>query len=127
MTDAHSSMAEPAATENPRDITTYNFRVDADHLGLDAETRTLLTTPFREMRVEVPVRLDDGSLKVYLGHCIQHSRIRAPAKGGIRYHPAVTVDEVRALAEAMTWKTAIVNLPFGGAKGGIVCDPSRLS
>ncbi len=127
MTDAHSSMAEPAATENPRDITTYNFRVAADHLGLDAETRTLLTTPFREMRVEVPVRLDDGSLKVYLGYRIQHNGSRGPGKGGIRYHPAVTVDEVRALAEAMTWKTAIVNLPFGGAKGGIVCDPSTMS
>ncbi|MBI3933222.1 MAG: glutamate dehydrogenase [Acidobacteria bacterium] len=114
-------------TENPREITSYNFRLAADRLGLDAEMRTLLTTPFRELRVEVPVRLDDGSLKVFLGYRIQHNGVRGPAKGGIRYHPMVTVDEVRALAEAMTWKTAIVNIPFGGAKGGIVCDPRTMS
>jgi len=117
--------AEP--TENPRDITSTNFRLAADRLGLDAETRTLLTTPFRELRVEVPVRLDDGSLKVFLGYRIQHNGARGPAKGGIRYHPAVTVDEVRALAEAMTWKTSLVNIPFGGAKGGIACDPHAMS
>ncbi len=112
---------------NPRNITSYNFQLAADRLGLDAEMRTLLTTPFRELRVEVPVRLDDGSLKVFLGYRIQHSGVRGPAKGGIRYHPMVTVDEMRALAEAMTWKTAIVNIPFGGAKGGVVCDPRTMS
>ncbi|MBI2815391.1 MAG: glutamate dehydrogenase [Acidobacteria bacterium] len=117
----------PAPIENPRDITAYNFRVAADRLGLDTEMRMLLSTPFRELRVEVPVRLDDGSLKVFLGYRIQHNGGRGPAKGGIRYHPAVTVDEVRALAEAMTWKTALVNIPFGGAKGGIVCDPLTMS
>ena len=117
--------AEPP--ENPRNITTHNFRLAADRLGLDAETRTLLTTPFRELRVEVPVRLDDGSLKVFLGYRIQHNGVRGPAKGGIRYHPSVTVDEVRALAEAMTWKTALVNIPFGGAKGGVACDPRTMS
>jgi len=114
-------------TENPRDITTYNFRLAADRLGLDSEMRILLTTPFRELRVEVPVRLDDGSLKVFLGYRIQHNGARGPGKGGIRYHQAVTVDEVRALAEAMAWKTAVVNIPFGGAKGGIVCDPRTMS
>ncbi|OFV99851.1 MAG: glutamate dehydrogenase [Acidobacteria bacterium RIFCSPLOWO2_02_FULL_61_28] len=108
-------------------MTSTNFRLAADRLGLDAETRTLLTTPFRELRVEVPVRLDDGSLKVFLGYRIQHNGARGPAKGGIRYHPAVTVDEVRALAEAMTWKTSLVNIPFGGAKGGIACDPHAMS
>lgn len=117
----------PGTAENPRDITLYNFRMAADRLGLDSEMRMLLTTPFRELRVEVPVRLDDGSLKVFLGYRIQHNGGRGPAKGGIRYHPAVTVDEVRALAEAMTWKTALVNIPFGGAKGGIVCDPLTMS
>jgi glutamate dehydrogenase (NAD(P)+) len=130
-------MAGPAATpnapaaarsgENPRDITTYNFGLAADRLGLDAEMRTLLTTPFREVRVEVPVRLDNGSLKVFLGYRIQHNGVRGPAKGGIRYHPSVTVHEVAALAEAMTWKTALVNIPFGGAKGGIACDPRTMS
>src|SRR5215475_9660654 len=126
---AASSAAHVAATpsDNPREITTHNFGLAADRLGLDHETRTLLTTPFRELRVEVPVRLDDGSLKVFLGYRIQHNGVRGPAKGGIRYHPMVTVDEVRALAEAMTWKTSIVNIPFGGAKGGIVCDPLTMS
>lgn len=113
--------------ENPRNITAHNFRLAADRLGLDAETRVLLATPFRELHVEVPVRLDDGSLKVFLGYRIQHSGVRGPAKGGIRYHPAVTVDEVRALSEAMTWKTSLVNIPFGGAKGGIICDPHEMS
>jgi glutamate dehydrogenase (NAD(P)+) len=117
----------PAPELNPLEITAHNFRIVADRLGLDSETRTLLTTPFRELRVEVPVRLDDGSLKVFLGYRIQHNGVRGPAKGGIRYHPMVTVQEVRALAEAMTWKTAIVNIPFGGAKGGIVCDPRHMS
>jgi glutamate dehydrogenase (NAD(P)+) len=130
MPDAPQPAADAAAshpTENPREITAHNFRLAADRLGLDAEMRTLLTTPFRELRVEVPVRLDDGSLKVFLGYRIQHNGVRGPAKGGLRYHPMVTVDEVRALAEAMTWKTAIVNIPFGGAKGGIVCDPRTMS
>src|ERR1035437_3129075 len=122
-----SAPAVAAHSENPRNITTHNFLLAADRLGLDSETRTLLTTPFREMRVEVPVRLDDGSLKVFLGYRVQHNGSRGPAKGGMRYHPAVTVDEVCALAEAMTWKTALVNIPFGGAKGGIVCDPLTMS
>ena len=124
-TSNESAAAHPG--ENPREITAFNFRAAADRLGLDAEMRTLLSTPFRELRVEVPVRLDDGSLKVFLGYRIQHNGVRGPAKGGIRYHPAVTVDEVRALAEAMTWKTALVNIPFGGAKGGIACDPRTMS
>src|SRR5262245_50522976 len=117
----------PSRTENPRNITSYNFQKAAERLGLDSEMRTLLSTPFRELRVEIPVRLDNGSLKVFLGYRIQHNGVRGPAKGGIRYHPMVTVSEVRALAEAMTWKTALVNIPFGGAKGGIVCDPRTMS
>ena len=117
----------PSQSENPRDITSHNFHLAAGRLGLDLELRTLLSTPFRELRVEVPVRLDDGSLKVFLGYRIQHNGVRGPAKGGLRYHPSVTVNEVRALAEAMTWKTSLVNIPFGGAKGGIICDPRTLS
>lgn len=113
--------------ENPRNITAHNFGLAAERLGLAPEMRTLLRTPFRELRVEVPVRLDDGSLKVFLAYRIQHNGARGPAKGGIRYHPGVTADEVAALAEAMTWKTSVVNIPFGGAKGGIVCDPKSMS
>ena len=122
-----AGQATPAYPENPRNITSYNFRLAAERLGLDPEMRTLLSTPFRELRVEVPVRLDDGALKGFLGYRIQHNGARGPGKGGMRYHPAVTVDEVCALAEAMTWKTALVNIPFGGAKGGIVCDPLTMS
>ena len=113
--------------ENPRHITAHNFGLAAERLGLDSSMRTLLRTPFRELRVEVPVRLDDGSLKVFLAYRIQHNGARGPAKGGIRYHPGVTADEVAALAEAMTWKTSVVNIPFGGSKGGIVCDPRAMS
>ena len=113
--------------ENPRNITAHNFGLAAERLGLDPEMRILLRTPFRELRVEIPVRLDDGSLKVFLGYRIQHNSVRGPAKGGIRYHPTVTGDEIAALAEAMTWKTALVNIPFGGAKGGVVCNPHAMS
>src|SRR5688572_23214609 len=113
--------------ESAIEITRHNFRLAAQRLNLDADMQTLLSTPYREVRVEVPVRMDDGRLKVFVGYRVQHSGVRGPAKGGIRYHPAVDIDEVRALAAAMTWKTAVVNIPFGGAKGGITCDPSQMS
>ena len=112
---------------NPREIVDRNFELVAARLGLSPEQQLLLKIPFREVKVEVPVHLDDGSLKVFIGYRIQHSGVRGPAKGGLRYHPAVDVDEMRALAEAMTWKTALVNIPFGGAKGGIACDPLKMS
>lgn len=89
--------------------------------------RTLLTMPFRELRVEIPVRMDDGSLRVFVGYRVQHSGVRGPAKGGIRYHATTDLNEVRALASAMTWKTSLVNIPFGGAKGGIAVDPATMS
>jgi len=116
-----------ALVESALDITRNNFNKAADHLGLEKEMRVLLSTPFRELRVEVPIRMDDGKLRVFVGYRVQHSGVRGPAKGGIRYHPAVDLDEVRALAAAMTWKTAVVNIPFGGAKGGIQCDPAAMS
>jgi glutamate dehydrogenase (NAD(P)+) len=116
-----------ALVESALDITRKNFNKAADHLGLEKEMRVLLSTPFREVRVEVPIRMDDGKLRVFVGYRVQHSGVRGPAKGGIRYHPAVDLDEVRALAAAMTWKTAVVNIPFGGAKGGIQCDPATMS
>ena len=123
--------ASPAIHAQPREsaieITRGNFRIAAQRIGLDEDMQTLLSTPFRELRVDVPVRMDDGRLKVFIGYRVQHNGVRGPAKGGIRYHPNVDIDEVRALAEAMTWKTAVVNIPFGGAKGGVTCDPSTMS
>ncbi len=99
----------------------------ADRLGLDDGTRALLKKPWRELTVSVPVRMDDGSIEVFNGYRIQHNAARGPYKGGTRFHPAADVNEVRALASLMTWKTAVVDIPFGGAKGGIQCDPYALS
>jgi glutamate dehydrogenase (NAD(P)+) len=96
-------------------------------LGLDGRYRTLLLTPAREVRVELNILLDDGSLANFIGYRVQHDDSRGPFKGGLRYHPSVDIDEVRSLASLMTWKTAVVGVPFGGAKGGIQCDPSKLS
>jgi glutamate dehydrogenase (NAD(P)+) len=103
------------------------FDKAADLIELDEETRLLLKTPSREIQVEVPLRGEDGRLKVFLGYRVQHNAARGPMKGGLRYHPEVDFDEVRSLASLMTWKTALVNVPFGGAKGGISCDPRQLS
>jgi len=96
-------------------------------LKLDPRYRTLLLTPTREVRVELSMLLDDGSLANFIGYRVQHDDARGPFKGGLRYHPSVELDEVRSLASLMTWKTAVVGVPFGGAKGGIQCDPSKLS
>jgi glutamate dehydrogenase (NAD(P)+) len=112
---------------NPLEIVEHNFTLAAQALGLNQELKLLLKTPFREVKVEVPVRMDDGALKVFIGYRIQHSGARGPAKGGIRYFPTVDEQEIRSLAEAMTWKTALVNIPFGGAKGGVNCDPLKMS
>jgi len=99
----------------------------AERIGLHDELKPLLITPYREMRVEVPVRMDDGRLEVFIGYRIQHNGARGPYKGGIRFHPSADVEEIRALASLMTWKTAVVDIPFGGAKGGIQCDPKNMS
>ena len=104
-----------------------NFALAARELGLSAEQQALLQMPSLELKVAVPVRMDDGTLRVFDGYRVQHSRALGPAKGGIRYHPSVTAETMRNLAELMTWKTALVGLPFGGAKGGIACDPSQMS
>ena len=95
--------------------------------GLDPDVHRLLRTPHRVLEVSVPVRMDDGSIDVFVGWRIHHDTTRGPGKGGIRFHPEVDVDEVKALAAAMTFKTAILDLPFGGAKGGVRCDPTTLS
>jgi len=96
-------------------------------LGLDQGMIDLLSRPKRELTVNFPVTMDDGTIKVFTGFRVQHNFARGPCKGGIRYHPALTLDEVRALAMWMTWKCATVGLPYGGAKGGVICDPKRMS
>lgn len=99
----------------------------ADDLALDQGTRELLRWPMREYHFALPVRLDDGSHRVFRGYRVQHNDARGPAKGGIRFHPEATVDTVRAMAMWMTWKSAVADLPLGGAKGGVICDPHNLS
>ena len=112
---------------NPFDFALLQFDRAADKLGLDAGIRQVLSTPKRQLLVSVPIRMDDGSIRVFDGFRVQHSIARGPSKGGIRYHPGVTLDEVKALAMWMTWKCAVVNIPFGGAKGGITVDTKQLS
>ena len=102
-------------------------RQACEALGLETGLQRLLEVPEREVAVGLPVQMDDGSLQVFHAFRVQHSRLRGPAKGGFRYHPAVDIDEVRALASLMTWKCALVNIPYGGAKGGITCDPTVMS
>jgi glutamate dehydrogenase (NAD(P)+) len=112
---------------NPRESADARFDEAAARLGLDDGMQKVLRSPAREVIVHIPVQLDDGRLEVFTGYRVQHSIARGPAKGGIRYAPDVTRDEVRALAAWMTWKCAVTNLPFGGGKGGVVCDPNVLS
>ena len=112
---------------NPWLAAETRFDEAAERLGLEDGMRKILRLPARELTVHIPVQLDDGRLEVFTGYRVQHSIARGPGKGGIRYAPDVTLDEVRALAAWMTWKCAVVNIPFGGAKGGVICDPSVLS
>ncbi len=112
---------------NPFAIAQHQFDLAAERLGLDDGLQQVLRVPQRELSVNFPVKHDDGSIHVYSGYRVQHNITRGPAKGGIRYHPAVDIDEVRALAMWMTWKCALVNIPFGGAKGGVIVDPKQLS
>ena len=117
----------PREDLNPFRIAQMQFDMAAEYLKLDAGLRQILRTPKRVMEVSIPVKMDNGQTKVFTGFRVQHNVSRGPAKGGLRYHPNVTLDEVKALAAWMTWKTATVNLPYGGAKGGIICDPKRMS
>jgi glutamate dehydrogenase (NAD(P)+) len=112
---------------NPWLAADARFEEAATRLGLDDGICKILRTPARELTVAIPVQLDDGRLEVFTGHRVQHSIARGPAKGGIRFAPDLTLDEVRALAAWMTWKCAVVNIPFGGGKGGVLCDPAVLS
>jgi len=103
------------------------FDLAADRLNLSSEMRKLLKSPVREVKVEIPLKMDDGSIEVFIGFRVQHDESRGPQKGGVRYHPKVSLDDVRALASLMTWKTTLINIPFGGAKGGVICDPKKMS
>jgi glutamate dehydrogenase (NAD(P)+) len=112
---------------NPWVSAEARFDEAAELLGLDEGLRKILRSPALELKVSVPVMLDDGRYEVFTGYRVHHSIVRGPAKGGIRFAPDVTLDEVRALSAWMTWKCAVVNIPFGGAKGGVICDPDVLS
>src|SRR6266508_3178506 len=127
--DRAAPKPKPVAAENlnPYEFALLQFERAADHLSLDVGVREVLSTPKRQLIASVPVKMDDGSISVFQGYRVQHSIARGPSKGGIRYHPDVTLDEVKALAMWMTWKCAVVNIPFGGAKGGVVVDPKALS
>jgi len=109
------------------DATRIYFDAAADQLDLSASMRRLLLTAKREVQVSIPIELDSGELATFIGYRVQHNDARGPLKGGLRYHPQVDLDEVRALAALMTWKTAVVNIPYGGAKGGVSVDPAARS
>jgi len=113
--------------KNAYEAAMENFDLAADALELDNDVRSMIKYPERALTVVLPVRMDNGKIQCFLGHRVQHSTSRGPAKGGIRYHPNVTLDEVKALATWMTWKCAVVNIPFGGGKGGVTCNPKEMS
>jgi glutamate dehydrogenase (NAD(P)+) len=119
--------ARPTDDMTPFEAATYFFHRSADRLELHDEMREVLASSYRELAVQVPVRMDDGGVTVYRGYRIQHNGARGPYKGGIRYHESADLDEVRALAALMTWKNALIDVPFGGAKGGVQCQPGLLS
>jgi glutamate dehydrogenase (NAD(P)+) len=112
---------------SPLEAATYFFHRAADRLGLADEMRAVLATSYRELAVQIPVTMDDGKVRVYRGYRIQHNGARGPYKGGVRFHESADLDEVRALAALMTWKNALIDVPFGGAKGCVQCEPGVLS
>jgi glutamate dehydrogenase (NAD(P)+) len=130
-------MANPMADENrrfkgsdeknPFEAMSERFDRAAELLGLDTDLYAVMRVPSREIKVYIPVKMDTGHIQVFEGYRVQHNFARGPAKGGIRYAPDVTLDEVKALSAWMTWKCAVVNVPFGGAKGGIICNPLQMS
>jgi glutamate dehydrogenase len=115
------------ASFNPFEMARQQFDKTADLIGLDDGTRAILRSPLREYHFSIPVRMDDGSVQVFQGFRVQHNDARGPSKGGIRFHPQETIDTVRALSMWMTWKCAVVDIPLGGGKGGVICDPHNLS
>jgi glutamate dehydrogenase (NAD(P)+) len=122
-----AAVTEPTDDMSPFEATTYLFHRSANRLALRDEMREVLGSTYRELAVQVPLRMDDGKVVVYRGYRIQHNGARGPYKGGIRYHESADLDEVRALAALMTWKNALIDVPFGGAKGGVQCEPGLLS
>ena len=128
-----ATLERPRRTEAPRESTNpyenalQQLEICARHLGLDPGLHQVLQHHQRELTVNFPVKMDNGTTRVFTGYRVHHNLARGPAKGGIRYSPRTDIDEVRALAMWMTWKCAIVNIPFGGAKGGVLCDPRTLS
>ena len=118
---------QPAATASVYDMAVQQFLTSADRLGLDEGSRRILSQPKRELTVHFPVQMDNGDIEVFTGHRVQHNLTRGPGKGGIRYHPDVTLDEVKALAMWMTWKCSVTDIPYGGAKGGVACQPKTMS
>src|SRR5262249_55513026 len=119
----------PAAEDlNPLHMVADQFDRAADYLpGLKRGLLDFFRRPGRTITLQFPIEMDDGSVRMFTGYRVLHNRIRGPGKGGVRYHPGVTADEVRALASWMTWKCAVADIPFGGAKGGVICDPKQLS
>ncbi len=124
---AIEAMAAVDQEINPWESAAHRFDEAAERLGLEDGLRKMLRQPAMELTVNIPVMLDDGRLEVFTGYRVQHSIARGPAKGGIRFAPDVSLDEVRALAAWMTWKCAVVNIPFGGGKGGVICEPHLMS
>lgn len=127
-TDLSPRVANRAAFAKPAEISSYEivnhfFSIAAERLGLDEDLAAVLRSSYREVQVQVPIRRKDGKIHVYSGYRVQHNGARGPFKGGVRFHPDVELDEVRALAALMTWKTGIVGVPYGGAKGGVNCPP----
>src|SRR6201985_3273579 len=117
----------PREDLNPFRIAQIQFDMAAEFLKLDPGLRQILRTPKRVLEVSIPTKMDNGQVKVLTGYRVQHNVARGPGKGGTRFHPNVTLDEIKALATWMTWKTAIVGLPLGGAMGGVVWDSKRMS
>ena len=125
--DTRAAAAAARDETNPMSAMLARYDLAARHLGLDAGMNRILAEPEYEIRVSVPVQMDSGEIEVFTGYRVIHNTARGPGKGGIRFDPSVSAEEVRALAAWMTWKCAVVDVPFGGAKGGILCDPSQLS
>jgi glutamate dehydrogenase (NAD(P)+) len=125
--DLYMTTEKVAAQINPWEVAQRQFDLAADRLNLDSGLRRVLRQPRRELTVHFPVKMDDGNVQVFTGYRVQHNLGRGPAKGGIRYHQDVTLDEVKALAMWMTWKCAVVGIPYGGGKGGVIVDPKKLS
>ena len=112
---------------NPFKIAQAQLDEAAELLDLDSGTHEMLRWPMRELHITIPVKMDDGTTKVFQGFRVHYNDSRGPTKGGIRWHPEETIDTVRALAAWMTWKTSVVDIPYGGAKGGIICNPKEMS